>query len=462
MRVWATIAVLVLGAACGSDEETPGAGLPNAERFARADGSACQVDLECASGTCVMVDGAEAGFCTRLGCTANGDCAAGSVCTLDPRIASRKCAPDCQSNADCDPGLTCLNMLNVPACLPPPPVPPMAATPSVPGGDPEPALTLSCQAATGPTELAFDIDEAVTSYIASPFTVDGSSLQVGNLSFPSGAVTRIGGTRSGIGAALLGFTSPVLVPFPGTPLQVESGRHELVVSATTDELCLLVVRQRGPTALALAINLYTVGVSIDGESLDVVLDTVRTAYQGAEIQPEIQTQISLDAPELEVIDNFDEIAEAVALTEVPSPPARALSINVVVTADFDIPDSGTIGVSSGIPGPAGLHGSGGSGVVMTGEFLGLGTATDPLAGARLTGSVMAHEMGHFLGLFHTTESDGTTTDAIPDSPNCVGQPLGPDCPDFTNVMFPSASLAATELSPGQDAVLQSNPLTGAP
>jgi hypothetical protein len=56
-----------------------------------------------------------------------------------------------------------------------------------------------------------------------------------------------------------------------------------------------------------------------------------------------------------------------------------------------------LGISGGIPGPTGVHGTGHSGVVV---------AFDPAvigSDGALAGHVMAHETGHFLGLFHVTE-----------------------------------------------------------
>ena len=87
-----------------------------------------------------------------------------------------------------------------------------------------------------------------------------------------------------------------------------------------------------------------------------------------------------------------------------------------------------------------MHGTGGSGIAI---------ATDMMAGdpARM-GRTLAHELAHFLGLFHTSEADGRVYDALEDTPECRleddgdGDGLDPaDCESLgaDNLMFWSVS-----------------------
>jgi hypothetical protein len=110
--------------------------------------------------------------------------------------------------------------------------------------------------------------------------------------------------------------------------------------------------------------------------------------------------------------------------------------------------------AGGIPGPLGMHGTAGSGIAI---------ATDMMAGdATGLGRTLAHEIGHYLGLFHTSEADGSVLDALDDTPECrlaqdtAGNGLDvKDCTGFgaDNLMF-WAKTTGTVLTSEQRAVLR--------
>ncbi|MCB9592007.1 MAG: hypothetical protein H6719_04680 [Sandaracinaceae bacterium] len=67
-----------------------------------------------------------------------------------------------------------------------------------------------------------------------------------------------------------------------------------------------------------------------------------------------------------------------------------------------------LGIASGIPGPHAMPGTRASGVAISADLVGL----DELA------VVIGHEIGHFMGLFHTSELDGRVAEPLPDTPEC--------------------------------------------
>jgi hypothetical protein len=117
---------------------------------------------------------------------------------------------------------------------------------------------------------------------------------------------------------------------------------------------------------------------------------------------------------------------------------------------------GAIGVAGGIPGPAGIYSTGQSGVVVGWETTQGRTDALPLT--------MAHESGHYLGLFHTRErlepcatvtqtncAGWGAVDAITDTPT-------PDNEAARYMMYWQAVGGNDLISPGQGLVMRRSPL----
>ena len=162
------------------------------------------------------------------------------------------------------------------------------------------------------------------------------------------------------------------------------------------------------------------------------------------------------ADRYEIIHSQEEVFELVTLSRQPGPDRDdLLSANVFFNRGFGGAMSGVLGVSAGIPGAPGIHGSPGTGLVFSAGPLGNSRNN------RMVGQTMAHELGHFVGLFHTTERMGGGTDQLDDTPICeeISDAMA-DCPDLSNLMFPVAAWdGLAEISTGQASIIRANPLT---
>ncbi len=108
----------------------------------------------------------------------------------------------------------------------------------------------------------------------------------------------------------------------------------------------------------------------------------------------------------------DDASELGALFETASPFNDRVVTFFFVTDIANTTAGGAtiLGIAAGPPGAASLSRTSKSGVAIA--TLDLATAPTDV------GRVMAHEGGHFLGLFHTTEKDGSQTDPLDDTPEC--------------------------------------------
>ena len=176
-----------------------------------------------------------------------------------------------------------------------------------------------------------------------------------------------------------------------------------------------------------------------------------------------------------------------------------LNVFLVTNFTLDALPAGTVvaGIDGTIPGPATVPGSVASGVAVSVADLRSGSATaactGPLAydgvggtcGADVTAYIVAHEAGHFLGLYHTVEAEGTRFDPLADTGRCPCATCAPSASQATcdaassayrmsrsdcdgavagcgggdNLMFYLLDTGAqAKLTPEQRAVALSNPL----
>lgn len=145
---------------------------------------------------------------------------------------------------------------------------------------------------------------------------------------------------------------------------------------------------------------------------------------------------------------IDAVHEQTQLIDTDRPSARVIWSNQLY-------DGATVwGQSGGIPGAGAMRGVIGSAVLLQ---------VSPGASPVGDGMTMLHELGHFAGLFHTSDGGGGG-DPIDDTPECADP--SPDnyaaCEDSHNLMFPlywgASGGKNVVLSDGQRRVFEASPL----
>lgn len=154
------------------------------------------------------------------------------------------------------------------------------------------------------------------------------------------------------------------------------------------------------------------------------------------------------------LDTFSRIAtwdEAGELFDTSGQVGEPRAVNVYCVRGFIPPLLNVVGLSGGIPGPS-FNGTHDSGIIVrTSPIFKCHDCVDAFA------SLFAHELGHFFGLYHTTEANQEAADPFGDTPLCEERSLR-DCPDYDYVMFPLIHSSNVIWSPGEISVVRTHPI----
>lgn len=437
------------------------------------DGGACGSDQDCAGGTCIPeADGWPGGYCTTLDCRNLNDCA--SPGGEDNRCYQNQQGPNlcvriCQQSDECRMGYVCEPVGGGQGfCVPDPSEPITEDFSAYP-------FSITCTAQQGSVyDFEYDVDMDTTAYMVTSIARDGRDVFADRALLPAGGNINYRGQNSFqlTSSQLFGWLSPLITPaVPQFASQLEVGSHTLSIETNSADICTYYLQESTP-GTSIDLNIYFVGVpgiSASNAAASPSIQKVLTQFDSIYAQANITRAnvryydiTGADAQSYQIIRSESDMTELVSRSTLPGPTySDALSMNIFFVRSFAM-QGGAIGTSLGLPGPAGIHGTRASGVVFTSEFLGQnfqdadGSFTD---GDNYTGVVLAHEVGHYLGLFHTTESFGGGSDPLNDTPECRRRDFPDNCDDLNNLMFPYAGISHTEVSADQAFVLKANPLT---
>lgn len=438
------------------------------------DGEPCELDEDCAGGTCIEDPEWPNGYCTTLACNTFADCARGpddvnNRCLIQQ--PTNFCVRICSSPADCraEEGYICQPVGGGQGIC----VPGVTSPPTREIDLDDYPFPVECGVANerGTVTIDYTIDEGTTSYMITPLAKDGARVQPLRIELPDGETIDMRGANAFqlTPSILFGFINPIIVPAVASDAsQVQAGDHRLVIETATSDLCWYLLQESEP-GNTIDLNVYLVGIpgvtaetAPDDPSFTTVFEAFESIYEPAGVTI---GELRFIDPEESVVEAYQivrsqtDVEQLVSQTDRPGETVDdALSLNVFFVRAFAFSGgSGVLGISMGLPGAAGVHGTRSSGVAFTTEFMG-GNIPGEGDGNEYTGVVLAHEVGHYLGLFHTSEQGGAGFDPLDDTPECRRNfPAG--CPDLNNLMFPLAGISHTEVSEDQAWQIQVNPLT---
>jgi hypothetical protein len=392
--------------------------------------------ISCASGTCPGT-----GTCVEFSngargclspCAAAADCRGGYAClALDH---GGVCIPRCSNDADCnDPTLVC--DVSGGLCVPktggggstsdlvsltqsPIAVATDVASARLAVAVPADAVSVTFvgEAVSDPTARVAIVnmdqssDDFVTSTSLFEFNSLGSQVRIDPPSFP------------GSFAAI--YPNSPLAPFtPSSATTTVKVGIRLAATSPTTASVQAIIRRAPSRALSggsIDLNLYFVGLpTLDAASARAdsrfkqMLDSVRSVWGKAGLAIGNVNYIDITGTDGTRFGDLDinDLGELVALSSNAAARDGALNVFFVNTITGGARAGYVIlGVAAGLPGVP-IRGSAGSGMAVTaGDF------PQGLTGIAHT---WAHEGGHWLGLFHTTEATGDAFDPLPDTPECA-------------------------------------------
>jgi len=228
---------------------------------------------------------------------------------------------------------------------------------------------------------------------------------------------------------------------------------------TNDRVSIALRTGSTPSAATITIQPYITGTTWSAGDISAALSVMSGIYSANGITLTINDTITIsDTQYAEVSGTFINSTTSALVSQ-----GVTEGVNLFFIEDYS--DSEHLGNAAGIPGSMGIANSW-NGVLIS---LAAHAVSVNILDSQLLGETAAHEMGHQLGLFHTTESGGAEFDILTDTAECRnGDITAEECEGYggENLMFwtawntssRSAGKKQETLSSHQQHVLKYSPI----
>jgi hypothetical protein len=179
---------------------------------------------------------------------------------------------------------------------------------------------------------------------------------------------------------------------------------------TNDRVSIALRTGSTPSAATIVVQPYITGTIWSAGDISAALSIMSGIFSANGITLTINNTITISDTQYSAVSGtFTNSTTSALVTQ-----GSAATVNLFFIEDYSGSWSGILGNAAGIPGSMGIANS------WNGVLISLSAhASGATLKSQLLGETAAHEMGHQLGLFHTTETGGTVFDILTDTAECL-------------------------------------------